>query len=196
MKNQTKRQVLQAQRRRKKLIRNSVIAGTGLVVLALVIFLLLNAFRPAVGEAIPVMADFSHVPEGTVPGPFNSDPPTSGRHYPGTFDAGFYHESDLARLPEHPEGYIVHNLEHGYVIFWYNCALLDEESCSELKSDIQSVMQSFGNAKVIAFPWESLQEPVVMTSWGRMQRFENFDIREASRFVRNNRNKAPEPLAP
>ena len=28
----------------------------------------------------------------------------------------------MPNLPQYPEGYLVHNLEHGYVIFWYNCA--------------------------------------------------------------------------
>jgi hypothetical protein len=33
-------------------------------------------------------------------------------------------ESQFATLPEHLEGYLAHNLEHGHVIFWYNCNLL------------------------------------------------------------------------
>ncbi len=142
------------------------------------------------------MADTGHIQDGQDPGPYNSDPPTSGPHYASDLRAGFYDESDLASLPENPEGYLVHNLEHGYVIFWYNCEVVSEQECSDLKSQIRSVMDDFNEVKVIAFPWESIQEPVVMTSWGQMQRFDKFDQQMAKTFIERNRNRAPEPNAP
>jgi hypothetical protein len=110
--------------------------------------------------------------------------------------AGFYDDADVAVLPPRPEGFLVHNLEHGYVIFWYNCQALDEAGCAELKAQIRQVMDDHGNFKLIAFPWTSIEEPLAMTSWGRLQRFERFDARAASRFIRTNLNKAPEPNAP
>lgn len=134
--------------------------------------------------------------EGTDPGPYNSDPPTSGRHYASEFDAGFFDEADLAGLPAYPEGYLVHNLEHGYVIFWYNCAVWGEAGCEPLKSGIQNVMAEFGGVKLIAFPRASLRVPLAMTSWGRLQEFKSFDAELARRFVRANRYHAPEPDAP
>jgi hypothetical protein len=57
-------------------------------------------------------------------------------------------------------------------------------------------MDTVDNFKVIAFPREALDVPVVMTSWGRMQTFEGFDPDQARTFVERNRNKAPEPNAP
>jgi hypothetical protein len=159
-------------------------------------YVLWGAFQPAVGQSIPVMADTSHVPEGTDPGPFNSDPPTSGTHYSGTYQSGFYEETSPEAQASYPEGYLVHNLEHGYVIFWYNCAQLNEQNCDELKSQIQSVLDAENNFKVIAFPRSSIDFPVVLTSWGQMMEFERFDTGQARDFVRRNRNKAPEPNAP
>jgi hypothetical protein len=140
------------------------------------------------------MPDTTHVAEGTDPGPYNSDPPTSGKHYEATLNAGFYNEGDVAVA--HPEGHLVHNLEHGYVIFWYNCSPLSETECTELKGQIQGVMEGENNFKVIAFPWPSIDVPVVMTSWGRILRLENFDPQVAQNFVQTRRNKAPEPNAP
>ena len=99
-------------------------------------------------------------------------------------------------MADYPEGYLVHNLEHGYVIFWYNCNLLDEQNCSELKIQIKSVMDEFNGVKLIAFPRESLDVPVVMTSWGQLQQFEVFNENPAASFVESNRNRAPEPNAP
>jgi hypothetical protein len=57
-------------------------------------------------------------------------------------------------------------------------------------------MEAENNFKVIAFPWPSIDVPVVLTSWGRMVRMEAFDPAQARDFVQRNRNKAPEPEAP
>jgi hypothetical protein len=170
----------------------------GLVIaagIAVVVFVLVPAFQPSTGEDVPVMSSSSHVEEGSDPGPYNSDPPTSGLHYANELPVGFYDEDEIAQFGLYPEGYLVHNLEHGYVIFWYNCNSLDQSSCTELKDDMREVMQDAGNFKVIAFPW-STDAQVIMTSWGKMLEFDTFDPGLARSFVRNNRNKAPEPFAP
>lgn len=154
-----------------------------------------NAAAAPVGDAVAILpAD--HVEPGTDPGPYNSDPPTSGRHYAAEYNAGFYDEGSPQTAEAYPEGYLVHNLEHGYVVFWYNCSLLDEAGCTGLKGQIKQVMSDFDGTKLIAFPRSSLDVTLAMTSWGRIQRFETFDPVLAGTFVRNNRNKAPEPNAP
>ena len=184
--------------KRKQRKRNSMLIWGSVAVVALAVlgYALWVAFRPSFGESIPIMASSNHVDEGEDPGPYNSDPPTSGPHYANEFNAGFYDEEDAANMADYPEGYLVHNLEHGYVIFWYNCNLLDEQNCSELKIQIKSVMDEFNGVKLIAFPRESLDVPVVMTSWGQLQQFEVFNENPAASFVESNRNRAPEPNAP
>ena len=184
--------------KRKQRKRNSMLIWGSIAVVALAVlgYALWVAFRPSSGESIPIMASSNHVDEGEDPGPYNSDPPTSGPHYANEFNAGFYDEEDAANMADYPEGYLVHNLEHGYVIFWYNCNLLDEQNCSELKIQIKSVMDEFNGVKLIAFPRESLDVPVVMTSWGQLQQFEVFNENPAASFVESNRNRAPEPNAP
>ena len=82
------------------------------------------------------------------------------------------------------------------MIFWYNCDRLDEAGCSDLKSQIRSVMDDLGGVKLIAYPWNSIDVPVALTSWGRIQRFEIFDMDLAKAFYRANLNRAPEPNAP
>jgi hypothetical protein len=168
--------------------------GLGIAALAVLLLLVWNGAQPLAGVAIPVEGA-DHVEDGTDPGPYNSNPPTSGTHFPSTFDAGFYDEQDAAAGPPYPQGYLVHNLEHGYVIFWYNCALLEPAACDEMKAQIQGVMEEFGNFKLIAFPWNSIDVPVVLTSWGQMQEMERFDASQARRFIRRNLNEAPEPEA-
>src|SRR5262245_40763396 len=53
-----------------------------------------------------------HVPEGSVIF-YLTDPPTSGPHYPVPALGGFY-SLDIA------PGYLVHALEHGAVVIYYN----------------------------------------------------------------------------
>ena len=192
----TKRQASREKRKQQQLRTRLIWGVVGLALAAIIGYALWVAFRPTAGQSVPIMADTGHIPDDAVPGPYNSDPPTSGPHYAEDLPAGIYQEADLAGLPEHPEGLLVHSLEHGYVIFWYNCDLLDEGGCSELKEQIQGVMDQSDNFKVIAFPWKSIDAPLVMTSWGKLQRFASFNAAQAQQFVERNRNHAPEPNAP
>jgi hypothetical protein len=182
-------------RRRNERIRSYLIWGGAAIGIVTIFFALIwPAIQPADGQEIPIMGA-DHVTEGSDPGPYNSDPPTSGPHYANSLEAGFYDEADLDELGPHPEGYLVHNLEHGYVIFWYNCTLLEEDSCDDLKADLGEVLERENNFKVIAFPWDSTDVPVVITSWGRYLALESFNLSTAERFISRNRNRAPEPLA-
>lgn len=179
-------------RERRQRVRNIIVwGGLGLVILIVAGALVWQGIRPRVGQAMPIMQS-THIPTDSDPGQYNSDPPTSGPHYADELDAGFYESNSY----QYPAGYLTHNLEHGYIIFWYNCAALDEAACVELKSQIKSVIDEFNSVKVIAYPWDSLDVPVAMTSWGRLQKMERFDVTQARAFYRANLNKAPEPNAP
>lgn len=181
-------------RARQQRVKSKFIQG-GLIVVALLAFGYAGwlILRPQVGEAVPVLSS-GHVSEGEPLNITGADPPTSGDHYASPLPAKFYHETDLAGLPPNPDGYLIHNLEHGYIIFWYNCALV--EDCDALKSQIQSVMDETNGVKLIAFPRDTLEAPVVMTSWGRKQVFDVFDPDAARTFVKRNLNRSPEPTAP
>jgi hypothetical protein len=196
--NKKLRDARRAKKQKKKVISTLIWSTILVIVLALVAFIVYDSARPSKGEAVPIMENAgAHVSEGTDPGPFNSDPPTSGRHYGQPLDPGFYEEGDAETQLVFPEGYLLHNLEHGYVIFWYNCEVLDiAEDCDGLKEQINNVMDRFLSVKLVAFPWTSIDEPVVMTTWGQILRFEKFDERMAREFVQANRNRAPEPNAP
>ena len=165
--------------------------GLGLVVLVGIGAIIWQGARPRAGETMPIMQS-THIPKDSDPGQYNSDPPTSGPHYADELDAGFYETNNY----QYPAGYLTHNLEHGYIIFWYNCAKLDEGACVELKSQLKSLIDEFNNVKVIAYPWDSLDVPVAMTSWGRLQKMETLDMDQARAFYKTNLNRSPEPNAP
>lgn len=187
----TKREQRRARQRQQQLMRNLIWSGVAIGVLAVIGFIVWQGVQPRPGETIPIMAS-NHIPLDSNPGEYNSDPPTSGPHYPEEAQAGFYDTN----IYQYPAGYLVHNLEHGYVIFWYNCARLDEATCADLKSQIKSVMDEVNNFKVIAYPWDTLDVPVAITSWGRLLKREVFDATQALAFYQSNLNKAPEPGAP
>lgn len=161
---------------------------------AVIVYLVLLANRPPYGEAFPIL-DSSHVPEGTDPGPYNSDPPTSGHHYERELPRGFYEDSDLADMGPFPVGHVVHNLEHGYIVFWYNCDSLSAAECDALKTQIRDYIANSSVRKLVAFPWHSIDIPLVLTSWGYRLEMPVFDANEANQFINSNRLRAPEPNA-
>ena len=192
MSSKTKRQQVRDRAQRQKLINTLLWVGIGIAVLSVIGFITWPRVRPQVGEAFPIMVSSPHIPPDTDPGEYNSDPPTSGLHYASEAETGFYDTN----IYTYPAGYLVHNLEHGYIIFWYNCSLVSEQECSDLKEQIRGVLEEENHLKVIAYPWTSTEVPVVLTSWGRTLSFEEFDPELARDFVQRNRTKAPEPEAP
>jgi len=188
-----------AARRRKQKRPYALWVGGGVVLAGLVAALFALA-RPssrtvaAMGEAVPVEGA-NHVPEGTDPGPYNTRPPASGAHYGRPMSAGFYDEDARAQYP-YPEGYLVHNLEHGYVVLWYDCAQVAASSCDGLKEMLREVVRASGRYKVIAYPYPGMDVPVVATSWGRQWRLPEPKAEDLKAFVAANRNRAPEPNAP
>lgn len=198
--NKSQKTSLREERRKKRQQQRRVSqlwwVGSIILVIGLLGVLLWYSNRPLLGEAFPVSGENSHVPENNPLPPFSTDPPTSGTHYPTWWSPGFYDEdSPEATNVASPAGYLVHNLEHGYVIFWYNCTLLTPEACETLKSELRVVIEDANNFKIIAFPWASTDVPVVATSWGRLLKMERFDPELAAEMIRRNRNHAPEPNA-
>jgi len=186
-----------AKQKRKKLNSILIWSGVAIIILGILGYFIWGAVRPAVGQEIPIMENYqAHVPEGQDPGPYNSDPPTSGPHYGEEYEAGFYDETSPEAQATYPEGYLGHNLEHGYVIYWYNCDLLDSSACAELKDQIKESMADNGGTKLIAFPRSSIDVPIALTSWGQLLKMDVFEADQVKSFISANRNHAPEPNAP
>ncbi len=197
---QTDRQIIhEANRKKAARQKLTLYIGLPLAVIALVVILIVLSGKSKnsvklMGDEVAI-ASANHVPSDSVPGPYNSNPPAGGTHFDTDFSENFFQESDLPTLPAHPEGYLVHSLEHGYVIFWYNCQVTGTD-CTELKQTIQTVMDKTGKTKLIAFPWADMDVPLAMTSWGRILNFTQPDAVKMTQFVERNRYQAPEPNAP
>jgi hypothetical protein len=189
-----------ARRSQKNLISYMIIGGVGLLVVAIAILVVQNGASPsadatAAGLMGTPFANLSrdHIPTDQVPANYNN-PSVGGEHYATTLPGKFYLESDVATLPPHPEGYLTHNLEHGYVIFWYDCDITTVD-CNTLQQTIQRVMNTVGPTKLIAFPWHHLTVPLAMSSWGQVMYFPTLDENSMQQFVLHNRYQAPEPSA-
>lgn len=196
-KNQQLREKRRQRRRQDKLKNRTIIAVVVIAAIVVVVLIVSNALRKPVGESVEIMEVIDHFPDRAEI-EYSTNPPTSGSHYAQGMPAGFYDEDspEVTGLP-YPEGHLVHNLEHGYVIIWYNCGVLDDAGCAELISEIKALMAEESD-KVIAFPWHDMDEPVVVTSWGQMLRMETFDGEAVLNFIQINRShpRAPEPNVP
>jgi hypothetical protein len=196
MTEQNKFQRPKSTRRQKK----SKLDKAGLVAIGVVVgiigiigLMVWEEFRPGLGTEIP-MVRADHVPDGD-PVESPSDPPTSGSHYGSPMPAGFYTTESPEYLSGDHDGYLIHSLEHGYIVFWYNCDLLSDTECESLLADITATMDKFNGHKLIAFPRPTISVPLVMTSWSYLLEMETYDARLAERFIKLNAPLAPEPNA-
>jgi hypothetical protein len=193
----TKRNLRESRRKEEQRKNIMTWGGLGLVVLIVVGGLIWFLTRTTDATAAP-MGDYiptssrDHIPEGTDPGPYSTNPPTEGHHFPVTFNPGFYTSDDVATMPKYPQGYLVHDQEHGYVIYWYNCQADPSIKCTDMQNAIKQMIQENNSFKVIGFPWPSQKEPLVMTSWGRILRLNKVDLAKMRAFYKANVDKGPE----
>lgn len=114
---------------------------------------------------IPKEARNQHV---TQPVNYAQVPPTYGDHHPQTFPLGkkFYSRDDNPILER-----AVHNLEHGYVVVWYDGKATDEQV--ELLRDAANAAEG----KFLFMPWTrgdfEGDKHIVATGWGVSQACSN-----------------------
>ncbi len=166
--------------------------------------------RPQPGTAVADLGR-GHVPVGTEVF-FNSNPPTSGPHYEVWTRAAI-----LDAPPD--DRFLVHSLEHGYIIMSYNCdtqnpiiAQINEASlsarlatdaaslsepfkssdCTTLKDNLTRVFDEKGKRKLVVAPRPELNVPIALTAWNRIQKFDSFDEEAIKSFIDAYRDQGPE----
>ena len=136
--------------------------------------------KPLMGQEIQVSE--GHVPDGTKL-TLSSNPPAGGEHYgDNTAHAGLY---DMSHIPA--DGYLVHSLEHGAVILWYNPKELADNQISKLKDVFSSI-----GGKSIMVPRTDLPVPLALSSWGRILKLQTVDSQEIKSFFATNMYRGPE----
>jgi hypothetical protein len=91
-----------------------------------------------------------HKPVGTVID-YPDAPPAFGAHYPTTasFERKFYTAADRPQIE-----YVVHNLEHGYSLLWYDDTIAgDKDQVAVIKAIASKFEGTQPTDKFIALPW-------------------------------------------
>lgn len=128
---------------------------------------------------------WEHIPYGTPVTWYNSNPPSSGPHYPWWASYGPHSTPLDARE-------YVHNLEHGAVVLLYNCALTDH--CPEIVRAMNEVISAVGPdplcadndtpARVVIAPAPDLDVPIAAASWGWTYRSTCLDAASLTAFAK------------
>ncbi|MEP7358026.1 MAG: DUF3105 domain-containing protein [Anaerolineales bacterium] len=182
----------QEEMRRRRMI--LIWAGVAVIFVAMLGYLVYKQAQPPnrPGQDVTVQGR-DHIAEGVPHDPYNSDPPTSGPHYAQPAQAGFYDDAPA-------DEYLVHSMEHGYVIIWYNCAQYTAGTCDDLKAKVRDTLSRAGvsaisgTLKLIAVPRPSMPQVLALTAWGRIDKLTQYNASEIIDFIKAFRDtRAPEP---
>ena len=135
--------------------------------------------KPLMGQAVPVLSR-DHVPDGTKI-QYNSNPPAAGAHYAAPQDAGIYTTPPA-------DGHLVHSLEHGAIILWYNPKMPSKDQIKQLTD----IFKNIGLSKTIMTSRDSMDVPVAVTSWGRILKLKTIDEKQIKTFFETNYDRGPE----
>jgi hypothetical protein len=179
------------------------IGGVLLVGVVLIALVLVLGSEPSAATGVQQPDDGqTHVTPGTdcrAPGasgacgadPYSSLPAASGPHWSGPANWGVYTTPQV-------ETQLVHNLEHGGVVIWYDPDALDASQVDELSRYVttQNASGISGRFKFILSPWggeDDLPSPIVATAWRWVLELEEVDTGSLDAFAREHYGLAPEP---
>ncbi|MFC7248986.1 DUF3105 domain-containing protein [Halomicroarcula sp. GCM10025324] len=112
-------------------------------------------------------------------------PPLSGPHYTGTVDAGFYAE-------EQALGDLVHTLEHGAVIVYYDPAALTNESEESLETFASIHTGTWRSVVVVPNPTDDPEADYVLTAWRHRLYVDQYDAETVHAFLSEYLGRGPE----
>ncbi|MGH2446244.1 MAG: DUF3105 domain-containing protein [Thermoleophilaceae bacterium] len=174
-----------------------LVVGVVIVVLVLVLG---GAPNPNEGTAQPDDGAV-HVPVGTTcrsaespcgADPYSSVPGTSGPHWDpsGVANWGVY------STPQN-ETQLIHNLEHGGIVIWYEPDALDVAQVDELAEYVnrQTASGISGRFKFILAPWDGpdFGHPIAVTAWRQLLYLDEVDTAAIDDFARAHYGRSPEP---
>lgn len=154
------------------------------------------ACLPVKEEEIPGEAsdDNKHTPGAGDKVDYKTSPPTSGRHNPTWLPAGnkkFYSREERPMIEK-----AVHNLEHAYVVVWYD-SKVTEEQLQRLRDAADAARNKF-----LVIPWDRGDFPedkhIVLTAWGYRQQCSDVSGQVIQDFIDEHggfNGKAPEKTA-
>ena len=184
-----------------------LVAGAGILVVAVVAiwFLFLSGSDGGAGQATGIEDDplpdrgdeewvsqvESFESEGRDHVEYGSDvqyaqsPPLSGAHWGAAIDAGFYTETpDLPRL--------VHTVEHGAVVIYYDPAALTPEAEASLKAWTANHDGGWTSVLAVPNPNENPKGDYVLTAWTHRLVIDDYDAEAVQAFAAEYLGRGPE----
>ena len=131
-------------------------------------------------QPVPIVGR-DHIAPGAQPSRYNSNPPTSGDHYPAPVPAAFYEQ-------QVPDAYLVHNLEHGQV--WLSWR---DEADREAIELFRQLHEQFAEWVVVSHRPEN-DRRLAAAAWGRLLKLDAPDRDALTAFIMRYRDKAPESV--
>lgn len=122
-----------------------------------------------------------HVDPGVAHDPYNSNPPTSGPHYPQPAPWGVYAD-------QRPDEELIHNLEHGGIWISYK-----DPGDQALIDQLKDIADNYP-IKVIMTPRPGNDSRIAVAAWTRLLPLEAFDQGQIKNFIKAYINKGPEQV--
>ncbi|MEZ4679720.1 MAG: DUF3105 domain-containing protein [Caldilineaceae bacterium] len=177
-----------AQQRRNQNLIIGAAAAVFVLVIGFVIFLQVRNAQPVAGEEALATQGNIHIDFGSIsPIAYNSTPPTSGPHYDNLVAWGIYNE------PQRYE-HLVHNLEDGGVIVYYQCA----DGCPETVANLEELVRPYVDrgAHVVMVPndptWsingsqplhQDMGATIALTAWQHILKLDEVDGDKIRAFI-------------
>lgn len=122
--------------------------------------------------------------------PYSSLPATSGPHWNTPNNWGVY------STPQR-ETQLIHNLEHGGIVIWYDPEALDQAGIDRLTTYVNNQVSGglAGRFRFILSPWggEDFGHPIAVTAWRNLLYLDQADTGAIDDFARAHYGRAPEP---
>lgn len=122
---------------------------------------------------------------------YSTNPPSGGDHY-AVWAAFQVYDTPV------PPGFLVHSLEHGAVVFWYNCP----EGCADEVAEVESFIASLPEdplcaaataaRRAVLVPHPELASRWAASAWGFALTADCFDPEEFESFYTEHVGQAPE----
>ena len=125
-----------------------------------------------------------HLPAGQ-PVSYPSTPPYGGAHWGQPLRCGIYDQEQRFEP-------MVHTMEHGAVILYYQPLVLAADNVAEIRVVVSRLLQD--GARMILTPSSQLSDPLVLSSWGRLLRMQALDEAVVEGFVDAFEGDAPEDV--
>jgi hypothetical protein len=166
----------------------------GILLLGLLILLLVLLFGGSAGDPTTigvrqVDAGRAHIADGTQGSDYTSVPATSGPHWSSADSPGPWGVYTNAQ----PQERLIHNLEHGGIVIWYQPAQVNAEDLASLTAFVQQQITT-ERFKVILTAWSGADfgHPIALTAWDWLLYLDTADLDSVRAFIDAHINRAPE----